>query len=92
MPKPRVKIYDHDLMREWSGPMATIRTCLICKHAEIVRKTPKGLGLGRGPGRGYGLREGNKARGRMFDHYKEKHPERYAELLEQARDRVRNSA
>lgn len=89
MPKPRVKIYDQDLMREVSGPMATIRTCLLCKHAEVVRKAPKGFGLAGGHGRGYGFREGNKARGRMFDHYKEKHPERYAELLEQARQRAK---
>lgn len=49
------------------GPMAVIRTCTVCGHFEIVKK-----GL-RGVGRGYGMREGNKARGRMIQHIKQAH-------------------
>jgi hypothetical protein len=46
------------------GPAAVVRFCRFCKHVEVVRK-----GL-RGAGRGYGMREGNKARGRMIQHLK----------------------
>ncbi len=50
-----------------SGPAATVRTCRLCGHAEIVRKGRPGVG------RGYGMREGNKARGRMIQHIKWTH-------------------
>lgn len=49
--------------------MATVRACLLCKHTELVRKGRPGVG------RGYGMREGNMARGRMMTHIKEAHPE-----------------
>lgn len=49
------------------GPMAVVRACDICGHLEIVKK-----GI-RGAGRGYGMREGNRARGRMIQHIREKH-------------------
>ena len=52
-----------------TGPLATVRVCIVCGHKEIVRK-----GI-RGAGRGYGMREGNKARGRMIQHIKSEHPE-----------------
>ncbi len=51
------------------GPLAVVRACKYCKHIEIVKK-----GL-RGAGRGYGMCEGNKARGRMIQHIKATHPE-----------------
>ena len=55
--------------KERSGPYAKVRVCLLCGHSEIVRK-----GI-RDAGRGYGMREGNKARGRMIQHIKAEHPE-----------------
>jgi len=42
--------------------MATVRVCDICGHIEKVVKGRPGVG------RGYGMREGNKARGRMIQH------------------------
>lgn len=56
---------DH-LYKTVSGPFAVVRLCLICKHGETV---PRGAF-----GRGHGLREGNKARGRMIQHIKASHP------------------
>lgn len=53
------------------GPLAVVRQCTLCKHFELVRK-----GL-RGVGRGYGMREGNKARGRIIQHIKLNHPGTY---------------
>jgi hypothetical protein len=63
----RIWAEDHYGSRE--GPMAVVRYCLHCKHMEIVRKGMRGVG------RGYGMREGNKARGRMIEHIKKSHPE-----------------
>ena len=51
------------------GPFAVVRICRYCKHYETVP-------IGRGYGRGYGMREGNKARGRMIQHLKQTHPEK----------------
>lgn len=67
------------LYKTYEGPLAVIRACSCCKHFEIVRK-----GL-HGAGRGYGMREGNKARGRIIQHIKTAHPERYAEAVKAAR-------
>jgi ribosomal protein L13E len=50
------------------GPRAIVRSCKLCKHVDIVRKE-------RSPGRGWGMREGNKQRGRLIQHIKECHPE-----------------
>lgn len=47
------------------GPFAVIRACVICGHIEKVVKGKPGVG------RGYGMREGNRARGRMIQHIKE---------------------
>lgn len=47
---------------------ASIRTCTVCGHVELL-KSP------RLPGRGFGMREGNKARGRMIQHINKNHPE-----------------
>lgn len=67
------KVHADDLMFKVStGPLAVIRQCLHCKHFEIVRKGLPGVG------RGYGMREGNKARGRIIQHVKTAHPEQYA--------------
>ena len=51
-----------------NGPFAIAATCKVCKHGDVVRKE-------RNPGRGWGMREGNKQRGRMIQHVKEAHPE-----------------
>lgn len=52
-----------------TGGIATIRRCNICGHLERVEKGRPNVG------RGYGMREGNKARGRMIQHIKDCHPE-----------------
>lgn len=44
------------------GPFAIVRVCGVCGHTEKVAKGRPGVG------RGYGMREGNKARGRMIKH------------------------
>jgi ribosomal protein L13E len=62
---------DAAIFKVTEGPLATIRTCLFCKHSEIVRKGRPNVG------RGYGLSEGNKARGRMIQHIKAAHPSEY---------------
>lgn len=49
-------------------PRAIIATCKLCKHFDRVMKE-------RNPGRGWGMREGNKQRGRMIQHVKDAHPE-----------------
>lgn len=54
------------------GPMAVIRTCIHCGHFEKVRKGLLGVG------RGYGMREGNKARGRMIQHINANHADKLA--------------
>lgn len=73
---------DDDLWKVYEGPRAVVRSCLWCDHVELVRK-----GL-RGVGRGYGMREGNQARGRMVQHVKAEHPEEYRAALDAARARV----
>jgi len=62
----RSKIED-EFVRKVEGPFAVVRACRICGHQEIVQKNKFGVG------RGYGFREGNKARGRIIKHVKEKH-------------------
>ena len=49
------------------GPLAVVRVCDICGHIEKVAVGVPGVG------RGYGMREGNKARGRMIQHINSKH-------------------
>jgi len=71
------------MFKEVSGPLAVLRECTLCKHHTIVKK-----GI-RGVGRGYGLREGNKARGVMIQHFKTVHPEKYSEYKKDA-DRAFN--
>ncbi|TPN44454.1 hypothetical protein FJ981_28065 [Mesorhizobium sp. B1-1-4] len=51
-------------------PRGIVATCLHCKHSDVVMKVPKGSA-----GRGWGMREGNKQRGRMIQHIKNAHPE-----------------
>jgi hypothetical protein len=62
-------LFDHH-----AGPRASVRVCKICKHAESVR-----TGL-RNAGRGYGMREGNKARSRMIQHINSVHPDELAKM------------
>jgi len=61
------------LFSKVAGPLATLRVCNFCKHVETVRHG--------GIGRGYGMREGNKARGRMIQHVKAQHPAELAAAL-----------
>lgn len=49
-------------------PRGIAADCKLCRHYEVVLKVAN-------PGRGWGLREGNKQRGRMIQHVKEAHPE-----------------
>lgn len=49
------------------GPLASVRTCRVCGHFEIYRYT--------GGHRGAGMVGGNKARGRIIQHLKSKHPD-----------------
>lgn len=51
-----------------NGPFAITGGCKLCRHREITRKEIN-------PGRGWGMREGNKLRGRMIQHIKQCHPE-----------------
>jgi hypothetical protein len=48
---------------------ASIRACKYCKHVEIYRYV--------GGHRGAGMVGGNKARGRMIQHLKAAHPDKY---------------
>jgi len=49
--------------------MASIRVCKYCKHSEIYKYT--------GGHRGAGMVGGNKANGRMIQHLKAAHPDKY---------------
>lgn len=60
---------DHTIFTVKHLPMASIRTCLFCKHTEVYRYT--------GGHRGAGMVGGNKARGRMIQHIKAAHPAEY---------------
>lgn len=62
---------DSDLFHTYRGPLSVVRACKWCPHVELIKK-----GV-RGAGRGYGMREGNKARGRIITHVRENHPEEY---------------
>jgi len=59
--------HGHFVVRRFS--MASIRTCKYCTHTETYRYT--------GGHRGAGMVGGNKARGRMIQHLKAAHPEKY---------------
>ncbi len=60
-------------IKAFDGPMAITRSCTLCKHYDLVRKERPG-----NAGRGWGMREGNKQRGRMIQHVKSEHPEALA--------------
>lgn len=57
--------------RRYDGPFAISAGCLLCKHTDVTKKPPEGQ-----RGRGWGMREGNKQRGRMIQHVKTAHPEK----------------
>lgn len=63
-----------DCFRTIKGPMAVVRACDFCGHIE---KIPVGV---PGVGKGYGMREGNKARGRMIQHIKDKHADKFVRV------------
>ena len=52
---------------EFRGPLAVIRAC---KYCGFKVRLDKGI---PGVGRGYGMREGNKARGQIIQHLKKEH-------------------
>ncbi len=54
----------------YNGPFAIVAGCNLCKHVDTFRKPRPGT-----VGRGWGMREGNKQRGRMIQHVKKAHPE-----------------
>jgi hypothetical protein len=60
-------------VKHYVGPLASDRVCTICGHKES-------FSCGRGTGRGHGMREGNKARGRIIQHVKAAHPGEVAGL------------
>lgn len=62
------------LVREAEGPLAKVRVCRLCGFVVTLPKHPFG-----GGGRGYGMREGNKARGVMIQHLKLRHRQNYEE-------------
>lgn len=63
MPVPADKFIAHR-----DAPLAILRWCTICNHSDVVRKV-------RNAGRGWGMREGNKQRGRLIQHVKAEHPD-----------------
>jgi hypothetical protein len=65
------RIYD-SLVDEAQGPLAKVRMCRLCGFKILYR-------LGGG-GRGGGFVRGNKARGAMIAHLREKHAPKVAEL------------
>lgn len=75
-----MKRTEHPLYTAVAGPVATVRVCKFCNHSETVRRSP-------GSGRGYGLRAGNQALGRLMQHIKAAHPTEYAAYLAKERER-----
>lgn len=55
-------------IKRFEGPLAVVRSCTICGHFDRLPKV-------RGGGRGWGMREGNKQRGRLIQHILAAHPE-----------------
>ena len=53
-----------------NGPVEIAGGCNLCKHVDVVKKLPAGQA-----GRGWGMREGNKQRGRLVQHVKAEHPD-----------------
>lgn len=58
-------------------PLAIVAACKHCQHTDTVKKGSK-------PGRGWGMREGNKQRGRMIQHIKSAHPDLLSDAPENA--------
>lgn len=69
-----------NFIRVSEGPFAVVRACTLCGFRSIVKK-----GL-FGAGRGYGMREGNKARGTMIQHVKACHAAALAALKSNQRE------
>lgn len=57
--------------KEGRSSLATVRWCKLCGFKVVVRH-------GLRQGRGYGFREGNKARGTIVRHLHEKHADEIA--------------
>jgi hypothetical protein len=52
------------------APRGIVRACTLCRFSDLVLKPRPGTA-----GRGWGMREGNKQRGRLIAHIKTAHPE-----------------
>lgn len=66
-----MRSWAEDHMKTTMGPLATIRTCTV-KGCGFSAKVKRGA---LNVGRGYGMREGNKARSKVINHIKSAHPE-----------------
>jgi hypothetical protein len=58
-----------DFWRKVSGPMAVVHYCALCPTFRVTVRRCQG-------GRGYGFREGNKARGAVIRHVKAAHADK----------------
>lgn len=58
---------DSEMFRVLYGPLGVVRVCKFCKFSVMVA-----IGIPN-VGRGYGMREGNKARGKMIQHFNTEH-------------------
>ena len=68
----------------FNGPSAITGWCKICNFGHVTRKPPEGR-----RGRGWGMREGNKLRGLLIQHVKERHPDLYGETMAEAKEERR---
>ena len=70
----RVRVDDRYQFSRSDGPLGISARCLLCRFYDFVRKPPEGQ-----RGRGWGMREGNKQRGRMIQHFNAVHKARAEE-------------
>lgn len=58
---------DDAMFRTIKGPFAVVRACNFCDYKVVLKTGQRGVGCG------FGFREGNKARGKMIQHYNKIH-------------------
>ncbi len=63
----KTRIQDDEMFRVAKGAFGVARVCKFCEYRVTVRTGIPGVGVG------YGFREGNKARGKMIQHYNKEH-------------------
>jgi len=61
------RVHDDEMFRTVKGPFGVVRVCKFCEYRVVMRTGISGVGVG------YGFREGNKARGKMIQHYNKEH-------------------